>query len=166
MTSHDLPWSHTTSHYLPRSHTVSRGLPLCPSLQLSTCLASLPKNLVAEQSASLLQATIAHGHETLGAVLQRSDVTALLLGVLCSDGLAEQCAPALSAFYAALLPLAAAAETPWALLNAILPVVKASHGALLQAALGQLSTDSIAPACQPAHAAFSTRLTEHLAALN
>eukprot|EP00900_Chrysochromulina_parva_P006523 jgi/Chrpa1/15872/Chrysochromulina_OHIO_Genome00024302-RA len=133
--------------------------------QLAASLASLPKLLAPEQSAALLEATIAHGEATLAAALQRSDVTALLLGVLCCNGVADKCAPALSAFYAALLPVARDIETPWALLNAILPVANANHCAVLQSSLTQMAGAAFAAPCQAAHSAFATRLLEHIAAL-
>ena len=79
---------------------------------LASNLASLPKNLVPEQSAKLLEATIAHGKGTLKSALERSDVTALLLGVLCCTGIAEACPGPLGAFYGALLPIAAEVRTP------------------------------------------------------
>ena len=133
--------------------------------QLAASLASLPKLLAPEQSAALLEATIAHGEATIAAALQRSDVTALLLGVLCCNGVADKCAPALSAFYAALLPVAREIETPWALLNAILPVANANHCAVLQSSLAQMGGAAFTAPCQAARSAFDTRLQEHIAAL-
>ena len=64
--------------------------------------------------------------------LERSDVRALLVGLLCCPGMAETCPAPLQAFYAALLPVAASSETPWALLNAMLPIANAVHTAMLQ----------------------------------
>ena len=61
--------------------------------------------------------------------------------------------------------LAATSETPWALLNALLPVANAAHAALLQNATAALPKDGIAENCKAAHAAFAQRLQQHLASL-
>lgn len=112
----------------------TQELPLANVPALASCLASLPRSLAPEQSASLLDVTTTHGAAALRGALERSDVTALLLGVLCCDGIAEACPASISAFYAALLPIAAQVEAPWALLNALLPVATKAHSALLQQA--------------------------------
>jgi len=132
---------------------------------LASSLASLPKSLAAEQSASLLEVTATHGPSALEEALKRSDVTALLLGLLCSPGLAESCPAILTAFYAALMPVAATSEAPWALLNALLPVATAAHASLLIGATGTLDAAALSPPCTAAHAAFGTRLQQHVASL-
>ena len=132
---------------------------------LAACLASLPKQLPPDASAKLLEVTTAHGQPTLQSALQRSDVTALLLGVLCCPGVAEAHPSAIEAFYGVLLPIAATAETPWALLNALLPVTSSAHATLLQKATAGLQPDGMAQNCKAAHGAFGARLEKHLASL-
>ena len=107
-----------------------------PSVRtLAKALANAPKALVPEQCVQLLQGTTAHGADVLQRGLQRSDLTALLLGVLCR-GVPEQSLAELTAFYAVLLPLANTREEPWALLNAALPTIAGPHAALLEQATG------------------------------
>ena len=141
----------------------SGPLPDVPTL--AACLASLPKLLPPDQTARLLEATTAHGPTVLKQALERSDVTALLLGLLCCPGMAETCPAPLQAFYAALLPIAASSETPWALLNAMLPVANAAHAGMLQRAAAALAPETMAANCREAHAAFGQRLNEHIASL-
>ena len=143
----------------------SAKMPLADVPKLAACLASLPKMLPPEHSGRLLDASTAHGTEVLGKALDRDDTTALLLGLLCTPGLAEAQPTQLQAFYKALLPLAATLETPWALLNAMLPVATAAHGALLLQATATLQPESMAEKCKEAHTAFGQRLQQHMASL-
>ena len=99
---------------------------------LATCLANAPKRLQPDQCESLLRAITAHGGAILKQSLQRADVSALLLGILCAQ---DQSLEARAAFYGVLLPLATSSEPPWSLLNAVLPTVDANHAALLQQAI-------------------------------
>ena len=101
--------------------------------------------------------------ETLPHALERSDVTALLLGILCSPGTSQVAEPALAAFYSALMPVAAQAEAPWALLNALLPAASAPHLRVLQAAASRLAPSAMTPPCKAAHDAFVARLEAQIA---
>lgn len=133
---------------------------------LAACLASVPKVLPPEACAKLLTAVTAHGTAAFKGGLERSDVTALLLGVLCAPGLVDSCEPTLSSFYQKeLLPLAARVEAPWALLNATLPTASKAHAALLGAAVGALDEEEMAPGCARSAVAFRKRLEEHVAGL-
>ena len=60
----------------------------------------------------LLEVAVAHGPAVLTKALERSDVTALLLGLLCTPNLAEAQPAALQGFYGAMLPIASVSETP------------------------------------------------------
>ena len=150
---------------LPECLKSAGTAPLADVPALAACLASLPKTLPLDATSKLLEAAVKHGPSVLKQALERSDVTALLLGLLCCPGLAEASPEPLKAFYAALLPLAATSETPWALLNALLPVANAAHAALLQNATAALPKDGMAETCKAAHAAFAQRLQQHLASL-
>lgn len=132
---------------------------------LASCLASLPKTLPAEHSAKLLGAATAHGSATLRLAIERTDLAALLLGLLCTPGMAETQPAALQSFYVALSPIALSSEAPWALLNALLPVATAAHSSLLMHATGQMSADAMAPRCKNAHDVFGQRLQQHIAGL-
>ena len=97
--------------------------------------------------------------------LERTDIAALLLGLLCTPGLAETQAASLQSFYSALLPVCETTEGPWALLNAMLPAATAAHGALILQAIEQMQTAAMPQKCRDAHGAFSQRLQQHLASL-
>jgi hypothetical protein len=143
----------------------TQTLPLPDVPALAALLASLPKTLPPAQAAKLLETTTAHGQAVLKQALERPDITALLLGLLCCPGMAESASSPLEGFYGALLPLGASSETPWALLNALLPVTTAAHAALLQSATAGLSPDGMADKCKAAHAAFAQKLQQHIASL-
>jgi len=130
---------------------------------LAGALANAPKSFAAEQCAALLRGVTAHGALVLKPALQRADVSALLLGVLCRA--TDQTLDDLVAFYGLLLPLAASSEHPWALLNAVLPTVDAAHAAIIQMALTSLQAGAMGFKCAEAHAAFGQRLQAHLASL-
>ena len=132
---------------------------------LAAVLAALPKTMAPEHASHLLDATAGHGAQTLAKALERTDILALLLGLLCTPNLAEAQPTPLRTFYATLLPVASQYEAPWALLNAMLPVSTASHAQLLVQAMGTMAADSLAPRCKDAHAAFTARLQSHLATL-
>jgi len=143
----------------------SQTLPLADVPALASSLASLPKSLTPNQSASLLEASTSHGLVALRSALERSDVTALLLGLLCCPSIAETCPLALTSFYDALFPAASLSEAPWALLNALLPVATAAHSNLLLDATTALDMETLTPPCKAAHAAFDTRLRSHMTSL-
>ena len=90
--------------------------------------------------------------------MRKGTTPALLLGLLCTPNLAESQPAALSAFYSVLLPCALSSETPWALLNAMLPVATPAHASLLKASLEPLSPDDMTSECKQAHTAFGQRL--------
>ena len=64
-----------------------------------------------------------------------------------------------------LLPIGGSSESPWALLNALLPAATAAHAAMLQQAAAMLQPEAMAANCRDAHAAFGGRLQQHLASL-
>jgi hypothetical protein len=155
---------HSFLSQLPQClQTQSTPLPEVPAL--AVCLASLPKQLPPEESARLLDATTAHGPAVLKQALERSDVTALLLGVLCCPGIIETCPTPVQSFYGSLLPIAATSESPWALLNALLPVATVAHAKMLQQATGTLQPDAMSQKCREEHTTFSQRLQQHVASL-
>ena len=154
--------------------SLMQQLPLCLATQpakppdvrkLAACLASVPKVLPHDACASLLAAVTSHGAATFKQALARSDVTALLLGVLCAPGLVEAATAQLTLFYGALLPIGAAVETPWALLNAVLPATTKPHAMVLEAALGALDVDGMGKGCKAAAQAFGKRLATHVDSL-
>lgn len=156
---------HSFLMQLPECLRAAGGAPLADVPNLAPCLASLPKTMPPEHSGKLLEAVSSHGVAVLTQALDRSDVTALLLGLLCTPGIAEAQPGTLARFYAALLPVATTSEAPWALLNALLPAATAAHAALLQQATAPLTPEAMVPKCRDAYAAFHTRLQAHLASL-
>jgi len=141
----------------------TQRLPLAPVPALSSCLAAIPKELPPPEVGKLLDAAASHGQPTLRSSLERSDVAALLLGLLCCPGLAEALPASLQAFYSALLPIGATSESVWALLNALLPAVgSAAHASMLVAATAALPPDGMAASCREARAAFQLKLQQQV----
>jgi len=126
---------------------------------LATKLANAPKGMQPNECEALLRAITAHGSAVVKQSLQRADVNALLLGILCRG---DQGLEPLAEFYGVLLPLAATCEPPWALLNAALPTVEVSHAALLQEAMRLLQPEAMTDKCSEAREAFSQRLQQRL----
>ena len=143
----------------------SMTLPLPDAPKLASTLASLPKQLPPEETATLLSACLGHSPDVLKQGLERSDVTALVLGLLCCPNMAEACPGPLEAFYGVLVPLGSSSETTWALLDALLPVASQAHAAMLQRALARLDVGGLTGALQAAYKDFSARLQQHIASL-
>lgn len=144
--------------HLPEWLSASRGEPV---RAFSSCLAAVPKSLPAEQPAVLLAAISAHGASLLKRALQRQEMSALLLGLLCHPNLSSsEAAQVLGAFYGALMGAACTSEAAWTVLDALLDAnVDAGHRAVLGAAVGVLDTNLVtSEACKSKLEAFAQRL--------
>jgi len=124
----------------------------------SASLASAPRSLPVEQASALLLQVAEQPQAVLREGLQRPEVQALVLGLLCHPNMSTTAAAAAQRFYEVVAMIAVDSDKVWDLLDAIVPSADPGHLAILRSLGARLKGMPLNDAC-------SNRLDEFRAAL-